>query len=113
MKVIAAISPQLFRLQDATYRAATIGPADRLDAMAVTNGARRMMADWMTGPVAAEYTLSADADDRWRSGGSLDEVMEEAGLSADQILAGIERFVRERPERVRRIRADADAVASR
>ena len=113
VKVIAAISPQLFRLQDATYRAATIGPADRLDAMAVTNGARRMMADWMTGPVAAEYTLSADADDRWRSGGSLDEVMEEAGLSADQILAGIERFVRERPERVRRIRADADAVASR
>jgi transketolase len=81
--------------------------------MAVTNGARRLMADWLSGPVAQEYTLCADRDDRWRTGGSVDEVMEEAGLSADQILAGIERFVRERPDRLARIAAVAEAVASR
>ncbi len=113
VKVVAAISPQLFRLQDAAYREATVGPADRWDAMAVTSGARRLMADWIAGPVAEEYSLCADRDDRWRTGGSLDEVMEEAGLSAEQILAGIERFVRERPARLARIRAIADAVGRR
>jgi transketolase len=113
VKIVAAISPQLFRAQDAAYREAVVGPADRWDAMAVTSGARRLMADWIAGPVAEEYTLSADRDDRWRTGGSVDEVMEEAGLSAPRILAGIERFVRERPERIARIRAVADAVAAR
>jgi transketolase len=113
VKVVAAISPQLFRLQDAPYREATIGAADRWDTMAVTSGARRLMADWLAGPLAEEYTLSADRDDRWRTGGSVDEIMEEAGLSADQILAGIERFVRERPDRVARIRAVAEAISGR
>ena len=82
VKIVAAISPQLFRLQEAAYREATVSVADRWDAMAVTSGARRLMADWLSGPVAEEYTLCADRDDRWRTGGSVDEVMEEAGLGA-------------------------------
>ena len=113
VKIVAAISPQLFRLQDAAYREATVSVADRWDAMAVTNGARRLMADWLSGPVAEEYTLCADRDDRWRTGGSVDEVMDEAGLGADQILAGIERFVREREGRLAQIRAIGEAVADR
>ena len=71
------------------------------------------MADWLSGPVPDEYTLSADRDDRWRTGGSVDEVMEEAGLSAEQILAGIERFVRDREGRLVRIRSIGEAVAGR
>jgi transketolase len=113
VRIVAAISPQLFRAQDPAYQAATIGPADRWDAMAVTNGARRLMADWIAGPVAEEYTLSPDRDDRWRTGGSVEEVMDEAGLGPDQILAGIERFARDRADRVRRIQSVADAVAAR
>ncbi len=113
VKIVAAISPQLFRRQDAAYREATMSAADRWDAMAVTNGARRLMSDWITGPVAEEYTLCADRDDRWRTGGSVDEVMDEAGLGREQILAGIERFVREREDRVARIRAVAEAVVDR
>ncbi len=113
VKIVAAISPQLFRLQDVAYREATVSVADRWDAMAVTNGARRLMADWLSGPVADDYTLSADRDDRWRTGGSVDEVMEEAGLGPEQILVGIERFVRERADRVARIQAVAAAIAGR
>ncbi|HZW01171.1 MAG TPA: hypothetical protein VFF55_06335, partial [Candidatus Deferrimicrobium sp.] len=113
VKIVAAISPQLFRRQVAAYRDATVSVADRWDAMAVTSGARRLMADWMGGPVAEEYTLCADRDDRWRTGGSVDEVMDEAGLGPEQILAGIERFVRDRPVRVARIQAVASAVARR
>jgi transketolase len=113
VKIVAAISPQLFRAQDAAYRAEVVSEADRWDAMAITNGAFKLMRDWLDGPPAAEYSLSPDWDDRWRTGGSYDEVMAEAHLAPGQILAAIERFVRERPDRVRRIQELATALARR
>ena len=113
VKVVAAISPQLFRLQDAPYRAATVSDADRLDAMVITNGAFRLMRDWLAGPLAAEYSLAADWDDRWRTGGTLEEVIAEAHLDPEHILEAIERFVRERDERVRRLRAVMEAIEQR
>jgi hypothetical protein len=73
VKVVAAISPQLFRLQDAEYRAVTVSDADRWDAMVITSGAFRLMDDWAAGPLVAEYSLAADWDDQWRTGGSVDE----------------------------------------
>ena len=53
VKIVAALSPQLFARQDAAYREATASTADRWDAMAITNGAFKLMADWVAGPVAA------------------------------------------------------------
>jgi transketolase len=113
VKVVAAISPQLFRLQDAAYRAATVADADRWDSMAVTNGAFKLMRDWLDGPLAAEYSLAPDWDDRWRTGGSLDEVMEEAHLDSGHILGAIERFSREREDRLRRLHETLAAVDAR
>ena len=81
VKVVAAISPQLFRLQPADYRARTVTPADRIDGMAITNRAARLMRDWVDGPLALEYSMGSDWDDRWRTGGSVDEVMDEAHLT--------------------------------
>jgi ketosteroid isomerase-like protein len=107
VKIVAAISPQLFRLQDAAYREATVSDVDRWDAMAITNGSFKHMRDWLDGPLAAEYSLSADWDDRWRTGGSLDEVIEEAHLDPRHILDGIERFARDRGARVQRLRETA------
>jgi transketolase len=105
VRVVAALSPQLFALQDAAYRDATVSATDRWDAMAVTNGAFKLMRDWLDGPLAAEYSLSADWDNRWRTGGTVDEVMDEAHLSAAHILAAIERFARAREARLSRLRA--------
>lgn len=105
VKVVAAISPQLFARQDAAYRAAMVSEADRWDAMAITTGAFRLMVDWLAGPAAREYSLSADWDDRWRTGGSVEEVIEEAHLDTDHILAAIEQFVAERHRRLRRVQA--------
>jgi len=110
VKIVAAISPQLFALQDASYREATVSDADRWDGMAITNGAFKLMRDWLDGPLAAGYSLSADWDDRWRTGGTVDEVMDEAHLSPAHILAGIEHFVVERAERRWRIAAIAHAA---
>jgi transketolase len=81
--------------------------------MVITSGAFRLMADWAAGPLVAEYSLAADWDDRWRTGGSVDEVMDEAHLSAGHILAGIERFVRDREVRRARLRTSIEEAAAR
>jgi transketolase len=110
VRVVAAESEELFRRQDAAYRDAVASEADRLDAMVVTNGAVRLMRDWTSGPVVEDYSLGADWDDRWRTGGSVEEVIEEAHLDRVHILEAIERFVRERPQRLDRVRAALAAV---
>ncbi len=76
--------------------------------MVITNGAFKLMADWADGPLVREYSLSSDWDDRWRTGGSVDEVIEEAHLDQAHILAALERFAADRPDRLRRLRADLD-----
>ena len=113
VKIVAAISPQLFARQDAAYRSATVEPADRFDSMVITNGAYKLMRDWADDPIVREYSLSADWDDRWRTGGSVEEVIEEAHLDTGHILEAIERFVRERPDRLRRLRERLASVEAR
>ena len=113
VKIVAAISPQLFRLQPASYQASIISMADRMDGMAITNRAFRQMREWVDSPIADEYSLSADWDNRWRTGGTLDEVIEEAHLTTKDILAAIERFVRERDDRMRRLREAVESAATR
>ncbi len=104
VRIVAAISPQLFRMQDAAYRDELCSPSDRWDGMAITNRAFKLMRDWVDGPIAEEYSLSSDWDDRWRTGGSVDEVIDEAHLGPGHILEGIERYVRDRESRLRRLR---------
>ena len=110
VKVVAAISPQLFRLQDRDYRDRVASLADRWDAMVVSNRSLRVTRDWVAHPIVAEYSLTSDHDDRWRTGGTVEEVIEEAGLSSEQILRGIERFARERESRMKTLREAVDAA---
>jgi len=113
VKVVCAVSPQLFRRQSESYRLSVRGPADTVDAMVVTNGAFKLMRDWADGEIVKEYSLSSDFDDRWRTGGSVDEVIEEAHLDPEAILSALERFVAERTKRLRRWQESLDAAASR
>jgi transketolase len=104
VKIVAALSPQLFARQPESYRRSVASPAERLDAMVVTNGAFKLMREWADGPLAREYSLSSDWDDRWRTGGSVAEVIEEAHLDEAHILAALERFAADREDRRRRLR---------
>jgi transketolase len=113
VKVVAAVSPQLFRMQSLDYRDSVVGPADRIDAMVITNGAFNMMHDWAEGPLAREFSLSADWDDRWRTGGNLDEVIDEAHLAPEHILLAIKRFVAERSARLEAVRTALEAADRR
>jgi transketolase len=108
VRIVAAISPQLFARQSSDYRASVTGPAGRLDAMVITNGAFKLMSDWADGPLVREYSLSSDWDDRWRTGGSVDEVIAEAHLDQASILSAIERFAAERPARLARLQDQLD-----
>ncbi len=110
VKIVAGVSPELFALQPADYRQQVLSPADKVDSMCITNGARRLMYDWLYNQVAVEYTLSSDFDNRWRTGGTVDELLEEAHLSPDWLFRGIERFARERAQRLARLREELDAV---
>ena len=113
VRIVACISPQLFARQDAAYRDSIRSEADRWDGMAITNRAFKLMRDWVDGPLAAEYSLSSDWDDRWRTGGTVEEVMDEAHLSPRHILEGIERYARDRDSRHRRLRAMVDEIEQR
>ena len=112
VKIVACISPQLFALQDEAYRDATTSLADRWDGMAITNRAWMTMRHWIGGPIARDYSLSSDWDDRWRTGGTVDEVIDEAHLGPTHIVDAIQRFVDERDDRIRRLREIADAAAA-
>jgi transketolase len=114
VKVIYAASPELYARQPEAFRAGLLSPADRADSTVITTQSRSSMADWIFNEAAPEYALSSDRDDRWRTGGTVDEVIEEAHLSPEWILKGIERFVREREVRLGRLAtalAEARGVA--
>ena len=110
VRIVAAISPQLFNLQDAAYRDRIRSESDRWDGMAVTNRAFKLMRDWVDGPLAAEYSLSSDWDNRWRTGGTVDEVMDEAHLGPDHIFEAIRRYAAEVDERRSRLRAVVEGI---
>jgi transketolase len=110
VRIVAAVSPQLFARQPDEYRRSVIGPSGQLDAMVITNGAFKLMRDWADGPMVRAYSLSSDWDDRWRTGGSVAEVIEEAHLDEAHILAALERFAGERDDRLRRLREQLDSA---
>jgi transketolase len=100
VKVIAAISEELFDRQPQAYRDSVLPPEARYDLMVVSTGTRRMWPLRKLGPLTDEYSLTSDFDNGWRSGGLEAEVIAEAHLDPDSILAGVERFANERERRV-------------
>lgn len=103
VKIVCATSPQLFALQPDLVRKRILSAEDWADSTVITTQARWLMHDWLFSKVSEEYALSADWDNRWRTGGMLDELIDEAHLSPRWVLAGIERFVGDRNERLARI----------
>jgi transketolase len=100
VKVIAAISEDLFDRQPQAYRDSVLPPGARYDLMVVSTGTRRMWPLRDLGPLTDEYSLTSDFDNSWRSGGLELEVIAEAHLDPDTILAGVERFANDRERRI-------------
>ena len=102
VKIISAVSEDLFDRQAESYRRAVLPPEARYDLMVISTGTRRVWPVRDAGPLTDEYSLSSDWDDRWRSGGLESDVIAEAHLDQASIFSSITRFARDREERLSR-----------
>lgn len=92
VKIVAAISFGLFQRQTRHYREQVLSAWDWDNSMVVANQAYRLMHNWIGSRRNKEFAVTPDWDHRWRTGGSLEEIIEESHLDADHILEGILRF---------------------
>ena len=104
VKVVSAVSWELFKNQSKEYREKIISDQEWADSMIITNSALRLMHNWTVNKVVEIYSMSPDHDNRWRTGGSLDEIIEESKLDKKSILDGIRKFVNERSNRLELIK---------
>jgi len=104
VKVIAAISEELFDRQPETYRHSVLPPEAYYDAMVVSTGTRRVWPIRNLGPLTDEYSMTSDWDNQWLTSGLEPDVIAEAHLDPSSIFAGIERFAKHHDERIKRQR---------
>jgi transketolase len=105
VRLVSCPSWDLFRLQDEAYRKQILPEAEWLDATVIANCARKAVRDWLPTRWAEEYAMTPDWDNRWRTGGSLDEIIDESHINAKWILEGLRRYVKDRPTRMAAMRA--------
>jgi transketolase len=68
------------------------------------------MSEWVFNDLSESYALSSDHDDQWRSGGSLDEVLDEAHMNPHWILEAIRRFANDRPKRLAELKQQIESA---
>lgn len=99
VKLVQAVSPELFRLQSDEYKRSILPQDDWNDSTVISNGSRRAMYDWLANKVSAEYAMTSDWDDRWRTGGNVDELKREAHIDHESLWQGIVKFAADREAR--------------
>lgn len=104
VKVIAAISEELFDRQPESYRDSVLPPEAMYDLMIVSTGTRRMWPLKNVGPLTDEYSMTSDFDNQWLTGGLEPDVIAEARLDAASIQSGILRFAKDHDKRISRQR---------
>jgi transketolase len=104
VKIVAAVSEELFDRQPQAYRNAVLPAEARADMMVISTGTQRMWPLRDVGPLVGEYSLTSDWHQRWLTGGTEADVIAEAHLDTESIIAGVQRFATDRPERLDRQR---------
>jgi transketolase len=92
VKIISAVSEDLFDHQPESYRRSVLPPEAYCEVMVVSTGTRRMWPIRNIGPQADEYSLTADWNNEWLTGGLEADVLAEAHLDEQSIFEGIRRF---------------------
>ena len=103
LKIVAAISRELFDLQPKEYRDRVLPWEDWMDSTIISTESLVATESWIANDVSREYAMTSDWDNRWRTGGTVDEVIEEAHLDPAHLLEGIERFVKDKEKRRKRL----------
>jgi transketolase len=110
VRVVSVISTELFDFQSETYRDMILPAESRFDCMVVSTMTKRVPPIPNLGPLTEEYSMYADFDDRWRSGGLEPDVIRESRLDEESIYEGIVRFAEARDERLERQRSALGAL---
>ncbi len=92
VKIVCCVSYELFARQDSAYRDAVLPEAEWYDSMMAATQARRGVRDWIPSRKLEQWAMTPDFDNRWRTGGSLDEIVAEAHLDPESLKAGITRY---------------------
>jgi len=100
VKVVSAISEELFDRQPEEYRRSVLPPDAYYDLMVISTGTRRAWPIRNLGPLTDEYSLTSDWDNQWLTGGLEADVISEARLDGNSLFAGIERFAGDRQKRL-------------
>jgi transketolase len=100
VRIIAAISEELFERQSEDYKKFIFPDGSKNDVMVVSTGTKRVWPVKDLGPLTDEYSLVSDWHDQWLTGGSESDVISEAHLDPDSIFLGIQRFARDRAKRL-------------
>jgi len=100
VKIVAAISWMLFQMQSKKYRESIIKNHEWSNSMIITNTSIKLMKNWIANNIVEEYSLSPDHDNKWRTGGSVDEIIKESKLDPKSVYNGIKKFVQEKSKRV-------------
>ncbi len=100
VKVVSAISEELFDRQSEAYRNSVLPPEAYYDLMVVSTGTRRVWPVKNVGPLTDSYSMTSDWDNQWLTGGMEAEVIAEAHLDPESIFAGVERFAEDRDVRL-------------
>jgi transketolase len=111
VKVISAVSEELFDRQPESYRNSVLPEAARNDLMFITGATRRMWPLRNVGTLTDEYSMTADFHNDWLSGGLEADVIAEAHLDVESIFAGVSRFAQDHGARIKRQRGDIDSLA--
>lgn len=100
VKIVCAVSYELFQLQSKEYKDAVLHKSEWLDSTVISNGCKIGMHPWIASKIAEDYAMTADSDNRWRLGGSIPEVKIDAKLDPASLETGIRRFASERSTRL-------------
>ena len=110
VKVISAISEELFHRQPEEYRNSVLPPEARYDLMVVSTGTRRVWPLQDPGPLTDEYSLVSDWHDEWLTGGTESDVITEAHLDPESIFQGVKRFASDHDDRISRQAAHLESL---
>ena len=93
-------------MQDSQYKSSIIEDQEWADSMVITNTGLNVMKNWISNRVVADYSLSPDWDNRWRTGGSLEQIIDEAHLSPRWVMKSVAKFATDRSKRLERLKKE-------
>ena len=64
------------------------------DTMVTTNGALRLMNNWILDLTVQKYSISIDFDNRWTTWGSIDQIVKESQSDLESIFNGVKNLLK-------------------